>query len=314
MLLVIPNLYLEKWLFGDEKEGKKHTITLCLFEFLSSCCLSYSCYIDWCPYEPGYCLTSPPTFAQIRKINKITAATPALPCTNNTLLTLQHPAPNFHILHLAFEEEKKKSGFKNSCLRGGRGRHGQCKHASQFKYGTSIWWVHTFLFFLVLMSSVKQTGWVWQLLAFSVFLWQQPPLCRITTDPDGQLLRHLRLPFSHGRNPGGVSEIWRLLNRLRELGLVVMMVQRFWDVVAEDMEADGGFTGGFEHDVFSVQLIRSGGVLRGCVGWWSQMYFYSQWWKKRSEYLLYKCCIQSNFLSNGAAVSSSKMSLKYQEY
>lgn len=97
-----------KWLFGDEgtKRGK-HIITLCLFEFLSSCCHSYSCYIDWCPYEAGYCLTSPPTFAQIRKINKITAATPALPYTNNTLLTPQHPAPNFHILHLMVREERK---------------------------------------------------------------------------------------------------------------------------------------------------------------------------------------------------------------
>lgn len=88
----------------EMRKREKHIITLCLFEFLSSCCHSYGCYIDWCPYEPGYCLTSPPTFAQIRKINKITAATPALPCTNNTLLTLQEP--NFHILHLMVGEEK----------------------------------------------------------------------------------------------------------------------------------------------------------------------------------------------------------------
>lgn len=82
------------------RNTKKHIITLCLFEFLSSCCHSNSCYIDWCPYEPGYCLTSPPTFAQIRKINKITAATLALPCTNNTLLTTAACA-KLHILHLA---------------------------------------------------------------------------------------------------------------------------------------------------------------------------------------------------------------------
>lgn len=93
--LLTPNLRLKKQL-PVMRNREKHIITLCLFEFLSSCCHSYSCYIDWCPYEPGYCLTSPPTFAQIRKINKITAATPALPCTNNTLLTLQHQTSTFY--------------------------------------------------------------------------------------------------------------------------------------------------------------------------------------------------------------------------
>lgn len=110
-LLFLHNFHLQLrngcWVM---RKREKSTITLCLFEFLSSCCHSYSCYIDWCPYEPGYCLTSPPTFAQIRKINKITAATPALPCTNNTLLALQHPAPDFHILHLMVRGEN--SGFK----------------------------------------------------------------------------------------------------------------------------------------------------------------------------------------------------------
>lgn len=81
-LCIILSLYLWRNGYVVMREKEKHIITLCLFEFLSSCCYSYSCYIDWCPYEPGYCLTSPPTFAQIRKINKITAATPALLCTN----------------------------------------------------------------------------------------------------------------------------------------------------------------------------------------------------------------------------------------
>lgn len=44
--------------------------------------------------------------------------------------------------------------------------------------------------------------------------------------------RHMCLAFSHGCNPGGVSEIWRLLKRPWELGLMVMMVQRAWDVRA----------------------------------------------------------------------------------
>lgn len=40
---------------------------------------------------------------------------------------------------------------------------------------------------------------------------QQQPLRWIATDSECK--RHLCLPLSHGHNPGGVSEIWRLFKR-----------------------------------------------------------------------------------------------------
>lgn len=52
-----------------------------------------------------------------------------------------------------------------------------------------------------------------------------PELVWITTDSEWKYHRHLYLAFSHGCNPGGVSEIWRLLKRPWKPGLMVMMVQ-----------------------------------------------------------------------------------------
>lgn len=45
----------------------------------------------------------------------------------------------------------------------------------------------------------------------------------ITTDSGWKDHRHMCLAFSHGCNPGGVSEIWRLLKRPWEQHLMVTM-------------------------------------------------------------------------------------------
>lgn len=45
-----------------------------------------------------------------------------------------------------------------------------------------------------------------------------PELGWITTDSGWKHHRHLCMPFSHGCNPGGVSEIWRLLKKAMGAG------------------------------------------------------------------------------------------------
>lgn len=45
-----------------------------------------------------------------------------------------------------------------------------------------------------------------------------PELCWIATDSEWKYHRHLCLPFSHGCNSGGVSEIWRLLKKAMGAG------------------------------------------------------------------------------------------------
>lgn len=94
--------------------------------------------MDWSLYKPGYCLTSPPTFAQIRKINKITGV-PALPCANNTFtkntedctkLIWVNPSSSFilnrekTVKHIG-EEQKRQ--------------HGQRERSGQHPYGSTAW-------------------------------------------------------------------------------------------------------------------------------------------------------------------------------
>lgn len=78
---------------------------------------------------------------------------------------------------------------------------------------------YTFLCFYPFGFSEKK-GRVWQLLASSLCsLVCAAAVClQSSTDLQWKYHRHLCLPFSHGCNPGGVSEIWRLLKKAMGAG------------------------------------------------------------------------------------------------